>query len=133
MQTYLEFAAKHNVTLNAVERSERPGAHDWSKGSRHFACTLICHGIGFDFWFSQGSAHTEAPTVENVLICLASDAHGTKDTSFEEWCRDLGYDDDSRKALAIYEACEETATGLEHVLGSDALEELYYETSEDGE
>lgn len=133
MQTYLEFAAKHNVTLNAVERAHRSGTHDFHKGSRHFQCTLLCNGLGFDFWFSQGASNLDVPTVEDALMCLASDAHSTKDNSFEEWCRDLGYDDDSRKALSIYEACEETANELERLLGSDALNELYYETSEDGE
>lgn len=51
-----------------------------------------------------------APTAAAVLYCLLSDASAT-DQCFADWASEYGYDTDSRKAFAIYEAC--CANGLE--------------------
>lgn len=58
-----------------------------------------------------------------VLDCLLSDADCT-DEPFEEWARNYGYDEDSRKAEAIFHACRETAAKLRRWLGAAELERL---------
>ena len=45
-----------------------------------------------------------APTAGSVLYSLLLDASGA-DENFHDWCANYGYDTDSRKALATYEAC----------------------------
>ena len=45
-----------------------------------------------------------APTAGSVLYSLLLDASGA-DENFYDWCDNYGYDTDSRKALATYEAC----------------------------
>ena len=71
---------------------------------------------GTDFY--QGLGHRKAapsrikpkiiaPTAAGVLYCLLSDEDAI-DQSFTDWASGLGYDTDSRKALAIYEACCDT-------------------------
>ena len=45
-----------------------------------------------------------APTAGSVLYSLLLDASGA-DENFYDWCDNYGYDSDSRKALATYEAC----------------------------
>ena len=45
-----------------------------------------------------------APTAASVLYSLLLDASGA-DENFHDWCANYGYDTDSRKALATYEAC----------------------------
>ena len=45
-----------------------------------------------------------APTAGSVLYSLLLDASGA-DENFHDWCATYGYDTDSRKALATYEAC----------------------------
>ena len=45
-----------------------------------------------------------APTAGSVLYSLLLDASGA-DENFHDWCDSFGYDSDSRKALATYEAC----------------------------
>lgn len=45
-----------------------------------------------------------APTAASVLYSLLLDASGA-DENFHDWCASYGYDTDSRKALATYEAC----------------------------
>jgi hypothetical protein len=51
------------------------------------------------------------PKLDDVLTCLVRDAVGSAQT-FDDWCSDYGYDTDSRKALDIYMACQETAKKL---------------------
>lgn len=64
-----------------------------------------------------------APHAADVLHCLALDASAGTMT-FTEWCADFGYDTDSRKALATYEQCQETADKMRRVFGPDAAREL---------
>jgi hypothetical protein len=44
--------------------------------------------------------------------------------SFESWAADYGYDEDSRKAFAAYNACIQTGLALRNALGEAALSEL---------
>lgn len=76
-------------------------------------------------YFSQGSAHTEAPTLADVLDCLASDASSYANAgSFEEWAGVLGYDPDSRSSLRIFNTVKRQAEQLKRLLGADAYEQL---------
>ena len=51
------------------------------------------------------------PTLDDVLHCLVMDAEAASMT-FQDWCGNLGYDEDSRKALSIYHECQETYNKL---------------------
>lgn len=62
------------------------------------------------------------PTRAEVLDNLASEADGIESTrGFEDWAGEFGYDTDSRKALATYEACLKSARSLRDFLGRDAF------------
>lgn len=63
------------------------------------------------------------PDVSDVLYALASDASAAE-SSFDDWCDDFGYDNDSRKALATYLACQETATKLRRMFTTAQLEAI---------
>lgn len=55
--------------------------------------------------FSKGYGHGGAePTAAEVLECLRSDAFYGEHNTFEEFCYELGYDPDSRKAEKTYHA-----------------------------
>lgn len=58
------------------------------------------------------------PNIDDVLYSLVIDC---TEESFEDWCMDLGYDPDSRKAYSIHQECVKTKGKLEE-LGID-LEE----------
>jgi hypothetical protein len=64
-----------------------------------------------------------APEAASVLNCLVLDS-SAKDYSFVEWCREYGYDDDSRGAERIYNACVKTARELDCVFTSEQLAHL---------
>jgi hypothetical protein len=81
--------------------------------------------------FSKGSGHNgEAPTVAEVLDCLASDAAGIENArDFEDWCSEYGYDTDSRKNARAYRACKRQAIALNRIMGNDGLyERLLFHT-----
>lgn len=46
------------------------------------------------------------PTMATVIASILRDDEATR-CSFSEWCCDLGYDIDSRKAYATYELCQQ--------------------------
>lgn len=65
----------------------------------------------------------QAPHAADVLhsLLMDSDAVGQ---SFESWCSEYGYDSDSRKAEAIYHACQANADKLARVIKPETLREL---------
>ena len=48
----------------------------------------------------------QTPPIAGLLYSLILDGSACSE-SFESWCMGLGYDSDSRKALATYEACQQ--------------------------
>jgi len=66
-----------------------------------------------------GPGKPKPPDAADVLSCLCSDATSADRVTFEDWCSDLGYDTDSRKAEKIYLACVETNAKLHAFLGED--------------
>lgn len=57
------------------------------------------------------------PTVEQILDTLLMEAEALNYDSFEDWANDMGYDTDSRKALAIFEVCRKQGRQLQVLLG----------------
>jgi len=133
MQTFEQFAKKHRVELTYIKRANRTDSVTaWDKGASHYNCTLHHEDGSMTFWYSMGSAHKTGPKVGDVLQSLALDASSAEE-SFEDWCANCGYDTDSRKAFATYEACVATHRELQRLLGARLAGELLYQTSEDGE
>jgi hypothetical protein len=94
----------------------------WAPGTHPYKVTLRFQRRALTVPFFMGSARTDEPTAADVLSCLCSDASAAGQ-SFEDWCSDLGYDADSRKAEATYKACEAIAPRLTRFLG-DHYEEV---------
>lgn len=70
------------------------------------------------------------PSSLDVISSLAMDASVLDFPSFEAWAGEYGYDEDSRKAEAIWKACMELALQLRAGLGNDGLERLQQAASE---
>ena len=69
-----------------------------------------------DFFTGEAIA---AITTADVLHCLLSDVNSVEESrDFEDWCAEFGYDTDSRKAFATYEACQAQMAPLRAFLGS---------------
>jgi hypothetical protein len=60
-----------------------------------------------------------APSVAGMLDCLRSDAHAGESNVFEDFASEFGYDSDSRKAEAIWHACQKIRGELQRLYGSE--------------
>lgn len=127
--TLAQFIAQYKVRMRAERIASNPNMADMGVGARHWRCVLRCGRHQMTVPFSQGSAHTAAPTVADVLNCLASDSAGLENAQgFEDWCADYGYDTDSRKAERTYHVVERTSAQLMTLLGADAYDALLWRT-----
>ena len=69
-------------------------------------------------FFSQGYGIDGDPKASNVLDCIKSDYQVAID-GFGEFCANCGYDEDSRKAYRIYQACVDQGKKLKKFLNDD--------------
>jgi hypothetical protein len=73
--TINQFIAKHELLFSCkrVEKRADVLGDGMTRLTRHFRCSISNPGVGsFSLYFSQGSAHTQDPTLADVLDCLAS-------------------------------------------------------------
>lgn len=72
----------------------------------------------------DGDLYVHVPRLKDLLYALATGAQLASD-SFEDFCSNLGYDTDSRKALETYLKCQESGHKLRRVLKSNnAIERI---------
>jgi hypothetical protein len=74
--------------------------------------------LSFDFWNSLN----EAPTAYDVLACVGADSYCP--STFEDFCREYGYDEDSRKTLALFMRCDKFAQRIRNFFTEGELEAL---------
>jgi hypothetical protein len=99
---------------------------EWQQNANSWSVTLRYRGRQFTADFFQGPAITSEPTVAGVLSCLLRDAQAG-DNTFEDFCGEMGYDEDSRKAERIWKSCQKIAENLQRLLGDEYESFLYAE------
>lgn len=107
------------LTMSATRAETRPNANEWGRNASHWRVTLRCNGKRRTIPYSMGAAHTGAPEICDVLNAVLRDAEAGAE-SFDDFCRDLGYDVDSRKAHQTWKACKRAAASLDRLLSGDA-------------
>ena len=75
------------------------------------------------FKLSDGNSYAVSPTQASVLYCLLSDAN-CAEQNFNDFCSDLGYDNDSMKAFKIYQACCDTLEKMRKIFTAKQRAEL---------
>lgn len=117
------------LTMTSKRVSRNPQMPD-SENMDHWQVKLKRGRDTMTLYFSKGYGHSgQAPTVEEVLDCLASDAAGFDNArNFEEWASEYGYDTDSRKAEKIYNTIKAQREQLENLLGPSMYAALLWET-----
>ena len=86
-----------------------------------FKITLFKGGKQYTFDFGQSIAEdSNEPTLYNVLACLQKYDVG----SFEEFCDNYGYNNDSRSAHKIYKAVCKEYENMNRLFRSEELELL---------
>jgi hypothetical protein len=118
------FIADHGITMQVSRASANPNMPDTSC-TQHWTCVIRCEDRTMTVPFSQGSAYTQEPTIQDVLKCLHMDAVGMLNTyNFDQWADELGLDTDSRRAYAAYEAIVRQSAELETLLGDEAYSDF---------
>lgn len=89
---------------------------------RHiFKVTLLKDGKQYTFNFGQSIAEdVNEPTMYDVLSCLQK----YEVDSFENFCGDFGYDNDSRTAERIYKAVYKEYENMERLFTEEEIELL---------
>ena len=92
------------------------------KVQRHiFKIKLTKNGKSFSFNFGQSIKEGDnKPTFYDILTCLQKYKVGT----FENFCGDFGYDEDSRKAEKIYKAVSKEFANMQKLFSNEELEIL---------
>ena len=117
----IEFAKKHGIEL-VINSSNYKKHFSTDKESRYvFNCTLKCNGKRYTFNFGQSiAAGGEEPNMYDILTCLQKYEVGT----FNNFCGDFGYDNDSITAHKIYKAVAKEYRNMLRVFGEDILTDM---------
>jgi len=105
---------KIQIRSTWVDRNPSMIDDTWSRSASHYKVkisrrTPIGQRREMTLVFSLGSAHKGEPQLKDVLNCLVSDA-GVDQLSFEEFCSEYGYNEDSRAAERVYRATTRQTT-----------------------
>jgi hypothetical protein len=90
-----------------VREPVKTKSDDWQETAHKWAVKIA----GQEFEYYTGALIKDPPNYDSVMACLVRDAEALNQT-FENWALEFGYDTDSRKAYAIWEACCENARKL---------------------
>jgi hypothetical protein len=115
------FAKKNNVKFDIIGKPKYKKHFTGDKEQRYvFTCRLRRNGKQYTFLFGQSiAAGAKEPRLYDVLACLQKYDVG----SFEDFCGEFGYNDDSRTAERIYKAVCKEYDGVNRLF-SDCIEEL---------
>ena len=125
----IEQMVRINLITMATEQTDSNPSMPDAENMDHWKCVLRRPGHNMTVYFSMGYGHNgKKPTAADVLDCLASDASTIENTrGFEDWCLDLGYDTDSRKAEKTFKTCEHQSKQLRSFMG-EHYENLLWNT-----
>lgn len=109
-----QFLESYPITLRIVERKGLQTDNDGCQYNT-FTVELSYEGRSMQVPWMQGTGILNDPTVEDVLESLALEASGA-DLDFEYWCREYGYNDDSRKDHELYEKVRAQVENLKQLI-----------------
>jgi len=127
--TLEQFVSDNKISMDCQWVPENPNMSDFN--GDHWLCFLRRENEDsvMPVYFSMGHGHHgRVPTIYEVLDCLAMDSNGVEETSFEDWCSEYGYDEDSRTAEDTYDTIKDQAMRLRVLLDDEAYERLIWGT-----
>jgi len=121
--------ARRNALVNSFTyKCERVSANpnidvdDFTSDATHWKVTLKRNGKRMTVYYSQGSAYTAPPTLENVLCTMAMDVDWA-DLELSEYIDDLGYP--YHKARRIRKAVRHNTTRLAKLVDLNELQQAF--------
>lgn len=116
----IRFAEKVGLKMKVLGYEwEKP---EWDKKYEHakFRICFSRNGKSWTLEFYQSiSEGSKKPSIYDVLACVTKYDPGT----FENFCSDYGYDEDSRKAERIWKAVKKEFKNVERLFG-DVMDDL---------
>lgn len=114
------------------EMENANGLKNWNNHIITVIDTETNRRLRFDFWSSIHQGYKDLEDEKALLWafdCFLGDAISGED-SFEDFCSELGYDEDSRKAYKIWRACQRSADKFYRISPCADLQELESELRE---
>ncbi len=119
--TIQEFIISNNMKMTYEYADSNPSMKDWSNAD-HYKIVLRFQRKRLTLYYSQGYGIGHDPRVEDVLECLHSD-YSYRETSFEEYCSELGENPNSIGALKRFKAVQRQTIAFSRLMG-DKMESL---------
>ena len=129
LQTIEQFIKNNGLTITSDYADSNPNMAN-SNNMNHYKVTIkrkfklngnhLDTRFGFKqmtLYYSQGYGIQGEPTLEAVLDCLKSDS--TCGETFQEFCDNLGYDNDSRKAEKTFNTILKQTSKLKKLLDNN--------------
>jgi hypothetical protein len=114
-------AEKFNIKLKIIDSTYKCMQWDKNQPRYVFKLQLLRGRKSYTFEFGQSIMKgNEEPTLYDVLTCLQKYDVGT----FEDFCNDNGFDNDSRMAEKTYKAVVKEFQAMERLFDSEELEVL---------
>ena len=115
-----DFAKKYGVKILVLGKEYKKHFADDKQKRWVFKLRLTRNKKRYTFEFGQSIAEGEMPpTMYDVLSCLQKNEIGT----FQDFCSDFGYNDDSIRAYKTYKALLKEYNAVNRLFG-DVLDEL---------
>lgn len=111
-----------SISLAKVAEGHELGKWDTYQNSPH----LFSEVIHFDFWGSIADKEKRYGTIKPKAYDVLAGLDSWHNDTFEDWCFNYGYDEDSREAYRTYQNCQELAEKLSKVFTTKELEALQY-------
>lgn len=123
-QQATDFLRGTNTTFTSKYKDHKAYFQDDKEDSESrdiYTCVLKNDSHRYRFTFGQAIASPgKRPTAYDVLSCFQKSDPG----SFEDFCSEFGYDNDSRKAYKTYKAVMKEWKNIELLFTPEQLEQL---------
>lgn len=131
MKTTLNLSIGSIILSSVFLNNKKWDANDNNYNNHKITVSFNGKKLSFDFWnsLSEGEIKTEDSLI-GALDCFLSDSNAGEQ-SFEDFCSEFGYDEDSRKAEKIHNSCIKSFDKFNRVFDcdlydlSDELREKY--------
>lgn len=125
---------KENILLNIeidvlkAFKTQEDIKDEWKKGTNKWQVKLVYFNKIYvtDFYMGSGlvdeMGKPKKPTKEDILSAMITD--DVSDLDFDDFCNEFGYNNDSIKALKVYEACKRETKAYYNMFDSEEREVL---------
>ncbi len=125
---------KENILLNIkidvlkAFKTQEDMKDEWKKGTNKWQVKLVYFDKIYvtDFYMGSGLVDEigkpKKPTKEDILFAMITD--DVSDLDFNDFCNEFGYNNDSIKALKVYEACKRETKAYYNMFNREEREVL---------